>query len=216
MFKENFKVSHLAAFGSSEPWVARIWMSFKEFIDRLRFSKVEKEKIDLAFNDLFDSLSLTFISLQNIKKNSKDPKTPLLTIKKEFFDFYDKLWLSYKDRFQKAIRELGFDIGFLFQNEKKFNEGLKAFSLQHNISDEFQEMIYRDREWQNKLNTLRNDYIEHKTLSDDIEKDFFSLQHAEAYFHNIWTLIEDITIPLMAHKLPNILMFQEIEESKRK
>lgn len=215
MIKENFKVFPLADFGSSEPWVARTWMSFKEFIDRLHLTKVEKAKVDLAFNDLFDSLSLAFISLRNIEKNSKDINIPLFTLRKEFFDFYDKLWLSFKDRFQKAIRELGFDIGFLFQNEKKFNEGLKKFSLIYNVSDDFQEMIQNDREWQNKLKTLRNDYIEHKTLSDEIEKDFFSLQHAKAYFHNTWTLIEDITILLMSHRLPNILMFQKIEESKR-
>jgi len=217
MKKNNFKVQKLADFGSSEPWVARIWMSFKEFIPRLNLEKVEKDKINDSFNDLFESLSLAFISLREIKENSKHPNIPLLSLKRVYFDFYDKLWTAYKDRFQKAIKELGYDIGFLFMNDQSFNDGLKKFFEEYtDLPRDFKKIIIEDRlNWQNKLSVLRNKYLQHKSITDDIENEFFTVECVEIYFHNVWTLIEDITIELMALKLPNILCFQEIEDSKR-
>ena len=217
MIDNNFNIDKLADFGSSEPWVARIWMSFNEFIDKLYTKNYEKNNIKIAFNDLYETLSLAFMSLRDIQKINKEPNITLLNSKKKYFDFYNNLWIAYKDRFHKAMKELGYNIGFLFHNDQRFKIGIKEFFEKHtSLPKDFIQVIIESRKnWQNKLSEIRNNYIQHKYPSNEIEKEFFNLYHAEFYFYNVWTLIEYLTINLMALKMPNILCFQEIEESKR-
>jgi hypothetical protein len=217
MEKAQFKVKKLVNFGSSEPWVARTWMSFHDFIDKMGIKSKDKERIDFAFDDMFESLSLSFISLKKIYDLNRDPNTPSLDLKKEYFDFYDKLWTAYKDRFQNAIKELGFDIGFLFKKDSEFYKEINTFFEKYNdLPIELKNIIIEDRNiWQNKLSVFRNKYLQHKSLNDKNVENFLTLNQVDIYFYNVWTTIEDITINLIRLKLPDIFCFKEIEESKR-
>ena len=55
------------------------------------------------------------------------------------------------------MKELGFDIGFIFQDDKKFEKGAKEFVEQHPNASEFEDVARTDRKlWQNMLATHRN------------------------------------------------------------
>lgn len=215
MNDENFKITKLADFGSSEPWVARIWMAMKEYIDRLLIPSDVKKNVHESYIDLFDSLSLTFISLRTIETMINDKNTPSLTLTKEYHNFYNNVWTTLKDRFQKCITELNMDIGFIFQEDSKFDIGLNKFTEKYSINDSDKNEIIRDRVWINKLSILRNNYLQHKKISKEIENDFFDIETAKTYFHNTWTFIEDLSLIAMEQHLPKFAKFQEIPEADR-
>lgn len=212
---KNWKIRKLADFGSSEPWVARIWLTLKEFVDQLKLHPDKKKSTSDAYDDLFTTLSMVFTGLRNIIKLSNDDKTPLVTLQKEYFDFYDKLWLTLKDRLQKALKEMDFNIGFFFMTDEKFAKGLDRLVIKYNIDDKTKQEIISDRVWSNRLSNLRNNYLQHKKLSKDIENEFFSAKQAQVYFHNCWTFIEDLSLLAMEQHLHPIFIFEEIPEDKR-
>lgn len=215
MKKEGFKIQKLTDFGSSEDWVARLYLSLPDFVDKLLISSEAKQEFGYLLNDVFRSLSYSFMSLRRIRNFKIMPDIPMLSQESEYINFYNHLWTAFKDRFPKILLILGFDIGFLYQNNKNFKKGLELFNkINSMLPDEFTIMISNDKEWLDKLSSFRNKYIQHKSVSDKIKTDFFNIQSAEAYFFNIWTSIENISIMLMSLKLPDFACFMEIENNK--
>jgi hypothetical protein len=56
---------------------------------------------------------------------------PLLNRKLLYEDFSRVLWHAYKDQFPKVARNLGFNIGFLFENNREFEKGILEFNNLH-------------------------------------------------------------------------------------
>ena len=95
----------------------------------------------------------------------KDQQIPVLNRKKHYDDFVRALWHGYKDLTPKIAALLGYDIGFLFQRDRKFKMGLEAFVAENrdHLLLDLAEFLPRQRNaWQQELKTFRNEYLEHR------------------------------------------------------
>lgn len=75
---------------------------------------------------LMDGLVPAFMELRAIRA-PETAKLPLAERFQPYEDFARKLWKAYKDLTQRAAEAMGFDIGFLYQKDTKFDEGLSKF-----------------------------------------------------------------------------------------
>ncbi|HEX8815576.1 MAG TPA: hypothetical protein VF753_08755 [Terriglobales bacterium] len=124
---------------------------------------------------------------------------PLMNRQQLYEDLCRKLWKSYKDLTEKVARLMGFKIGFLFDNDKKFRDGLKEFREQNpRLRQGFEKLLQDLRsEWQNDLAKFRNTWLEHQTSDPRKFQKFYTPEYAEFLFNSVWRAIVDI--------LPNLL-----------
>ena len=215
-----FQVSLLSDVGAGEPFVSRLSLGLTEVLDAMFVqSQEEVEKTTKIKSELgelvFECLIPAFLSLRELRQFAGNKEVPELTIMKHFNDMYRTLWTAYKDRMQTITKLLGFDIGFLFENDQKFEKGCTKFLADHpEIDPEFRVMLKGDRDtWQNRLSRLRNDLLEHKTLKPEDFPDFYKLKSAELVFDNVWMAIEDIIAILAASKFSKSFRLVQIPDS---
>src|SRR2546429_150290 len=103
-------------------------------------------------------------------------------------------WKSYKELMEKATRSMGFKIGFLFDDNKKFGEGLNKLRMYNpRLRAGFEEFLEQTREeWQNELAKFRNTWLEHQMGDKRQFEKFYRPQYAEALFILVWRTIVDI------------------------
>jgi hypothetical protein len=201
--------------GTEHPFVSRVLLGLNEVIDATLVSN--PDEIKWALGDLMvDCLMPAFVSLRELRKSFDDEQVPELTKTKHFNDMYGSLWSAYKDRMQKVIKLLGFKVGFLFQNDKAFEQGCKKFCADHpEVDSNFCEVLkwHRDH-WQNELATFRNKFLEHQVLKATDVKKFYSLKIAEQIFDCVWIAIEDVVAFLAGAKLGPSIRLAELPDSR--
>jgi len=138
----------------------------------------------------------------------KDKPLPILNRKKHYENFARVLWHGYKDLWPKVAALLGYDIGFLFQREAIFKQGLEMFVAQNQsqILLNVSEFLTRQRtNWQQDLATFRNDFLEHR--KDDVAATvgrFYDPKWSEAVFVAVWkTIAELLSTFLESRFMPN-------------
>jgi hypothetical protein len=114
------------------------------------------------------------------------------------------------------VKMLGFNIGFLFENDQKFEKGCAQFLADNpRIHPEFHDSLKWERDsWQNRMSKFRNDLLEHKTLKPDDFPEFYTLQSAEVAFDNVWMAIEDILARLAASRFSQQFCLTEIPNTR--
>lgn len=211
----DFQVEHLADFGTSEPWVARIMLGLSDIIAATPLNG--RDDVRDALGDVFYALSDAFNDLRRLRQLTADG-APRSELDAAFSSFYVHLWRAYKDRFQKFIGTLGFDLGFLWKRAKDFNAIAPKFLAKHPKLDEaFLEMLADERQsWQDKFAAIRDDHLEHhKPLPPEFIANFYNLDQAELLFSNAWEAIEDIAATLLSTLLPPVLSLSEIPQGQR-
>lgn len=199
----------------SEPFIARIW----GLLDILKLTnyKNKKEINDAILCVLFDSLLPAHISLENIRKHLTTPGMPELNKQKDYLDLHNHLWVAYKDRMQAVFKDNSFNIGFLFQDDDKFEQGKEKLKLAFpSLTNDFFYTITQDRStWQKAAAMIRNDYIQHKKIDAEIANKYFTLANAETIFKNIWLAIENLILNFLVQEFPQALKIIEIPEDRR-
>jgi hypothetical protein len=213
----EYRVEHLANFGTGEAWVARIMLGLSTIVDATTLAN--RAEIKQAIGLVFEGLVDAFNDLRELRRLEGDVSVPVTEGEGRYSSFYVHLWRAYKDRFQKGLpRALGYDLGFLWQSDEKFEAGGERFQRQHpEVDPHFIEMLRDDRaKWQQKLALFRNEHLEHKQpLKPEFVGSFYTLAGAELAFENVWEAIEDISaILLMPHLAPGVLL-AEIPEVER-
>lgn len=162
-----------------------------------------QEVKDAIMAVLIDGLMPTFLELQQIRA-SLHKELPLINRQQLYEDFARKLWKAYKDLMERATRSMGFKIGFLFGNDKKFREGLKEFrTLNPCVRNGFEKFLEETREeWQNDLAKFRNTFLEHQNADRSQFAQFYTPEKAEALFESAWRTIGDILPILLEMHLP--------------
>ena len=201
------KINKFTDFGTSEPFVARISLGLIDLIEALDMNKEQKQSIKNNIFETFRELSKAFISLREIQdSNIRKKEFVIINQEKNYSDLYNYCWTAYKDRMPKISDCLGIYIGFIFQNEDKFQISAKNFIEKHpHIGEEFIKMVKNDRDsWQNVLNKFRNHFLQHKKskLEDLKEIDYyFNPEVALLTFNNCWQAIEEIVVFCFSTKL---------------
>ena len=200
---KDWKVAPFASVGTDEAFVREIL----EVEDILQGPLIEGSQRELAksaiMTILMDGLVPALMELRAIRA----PETAMLPLTERFQpyeDFARKLWKAYKDLTQRAAEAMGFDIGFLYQKDTKFDEGLKKFrsdwpALQPGV-EEFLRQTRND--WQNEFSTFRNSFVEHQQAERKDFKKFYDNGVVEKLFESAWETIIDILVILMSLKLP--------------
>jgi hypothetical protein len=139
----------------------------------------------------------------------KDKPLPILNRKKHYENFARVLWHGYKDLWPKVAGLLGYNIGFVFQREANFNQGLEAFVVQNQsqLLLDVREFLTRQRtNWQQDLATFRNDFLEHRNaeVAATVER-FYEPKWADMVFIAVWrTIAELLSTFLESRFVPNV------------
>jgi hypothetical protein len=213
--KFPFEFSNFADVGTSEPFLARIALGLAEILDTTYYDK--RNEIKAGIIETMNSLLSAFLSLRQLRGIADDRSAPLMTKVKHFDDMCGSLWTAYKDRMQNVTRLMGYNIGFLFEEDKKFEKGCASFPIEHPQVDGalIQRMKQHRATWQSDLERFRNQYIEHRKLKQEEVASFYSLARAEALFQSVWVGIEETLIILMAAGLPPAFCVHEIPQANR-
>jgi hypothetical protein len=212
----KWKIVHYANIGSSELFVHRFG-ELPKLLDASRIFDPHRSKGKAAMWDvLTDGFMPAFEHLRNIRAHSSEP-TPELNRKQAYEDFMRTLWHAYKDLMPKAARELGFEVGFLFQQDQQFEKGLRKLLGKHSaLRIDLGEFLREQRDgWQGTLQRIRNDYLEHRKLEWTDVSQFYSVWYAEAFFDAAWNAATDIFAVLIASNFPPMIGIAEIPEAQR-
>jgi hypothetical protein len=212
-----FRLQKVANFGTGEPWVARIQLGISE-ISMPAFSTPEAHK---EFNDAWFTAGLklgeAFGTLVELRRITANPETPTLDLSRSYNSFYSLLWAAYKDRWQIAMKLMGFDMGFLFVAQSKFESKFAEFAVAHpNLPiDAVKQMAIDDRQsWQNKLGNFRNQEIEHRAGNQAVEF-FANMKSAEVSFANVWHTMEDWAVSAIGESVKPPMYIFTIPKAER-
>lgn len=199
---KDWTVAKLADVGTEERFV-RETLELFDLLNGTVIEGAQREAAQDALGTLLsDGLIPTFMELRSIRASlGKD--LPLIDRYQLYEDFARKLWKSYKDLTQRAAKAIGFDIGFLYQKEAKFEEGLNGFRAANpSVSPDFEEYFREVRaRWQNDLAEFRNEFLEHQTGSRAGYAKFYDVSYVEGLFSAVPRIIADILVMLMNLRL---------------
>lgn len=212
-----FRVETYADFGSAEPWAARAFLGpTQTLVPAIPAFAAGRDEFAEEMGEMFLTMAKAFQRLRQITAFTDDATA--LERESAYEDFYGSLWQAYKDRFPRALAALGIDIGFLFQADQQFEQGLALFSAKNPAYAALGELMrgYR-RRFQTALAYYRNQYLEHR--SDPVDPrmlaSFYRSDSAQATFDDVWRAVETITASCIVAHLPARLALIEIPENQR-
>jgi hypothetical protein len=200
----QWKIQHFANVGTGERFVRETLELFDVLNGSLIVEPQRQAAKDAIGAILTDGLVPTFLELKGIRE-TRQQELPLADRFQQYEDFARKLWKSYKDLMQRAAATMGFDIGFLFQKESKFEEGLKTFRQENPAAPAGLETYLREvrRLWQNDLAQFRNGFLEHQEGSRQDHRKFYDPDFVEELFAAVPRVIGDVLVMLMNLKMPS-------------
>jgi hypothetical protein len=190
----QWKVIHLANVGVSEEFVEMFSGELLELVDASHIFGTERDAVKNAITTvLVDGLMPASEHLRKIRLSVTQP-LPELNRRQLYEDFAGVLWRAYKDRFPKAVLLLGFDIGFLFQEDAPFEKGLAEFvSKSPSLVLDVPELLRRQRaNWQQGLSVFRNDFIEHRKKDIAEFAAYYQPKTAEMLFDHAWRTMAEL------------------------
>jgi hypothetical protein len=200
---KDWKVAKLADVGTDEAFVRENLELITILNGTLIFGKQRDEVRNAICTIQIDGLVPAFLELRGIREiQGKD--LPVVDKFQLYEDFSRKLWKAYKDLTQRAAKVMGFDVGFIWQEDPKFGEGLKRFRVEWPaLPTEFDNFLRETRtEWQNGLSKFRNGFLEHQEGNRIDFAKFYDAQFVERLFSDACGTIVDLLVILMSLRLP--------------
>lgn len=185
-----------------EPWMQNIF-DLKIVLDAGTISGPQREQVNDAIGDIvFEGLMPAYLELQEIKRLNAS-NAPALDRRQPYEDLARKLWKAYKELMQPAVRLMGFDIGFLFQNDKTYRDGLVKLRQDNPaLNANFEKLLEIGRTgWQDKLYRFRNSVVEHQGGKRGDFEWFYNEENAKGLFLDVCTAIGYILPMLLELKL---------------
>jgi hypothetical protein len=200
----DWPVVKVADVDGNEPFV-KAFLELPPLVDAGTIYDPQRSEVKSAIHSiLIDGIMPAFLDLQRIRA-SVGRDIPLMDRAQPYEDLAGKLWKLYKELTQNAARLMGFNIGFLFMNDKNFRDGLKKFRADNpELLAGYDKFLEETRDsWQNDLAKFRNTWLEHPTGDPKQFSKFYTPEYAEMLFDAVWRTICDILPPLLELKLPN-------------
>jgi len=136
--------------------------------------------------------------------------------RQQFEDFTSALWRAYKTLMPKASILLGFDLGFLFQEEPGFEKGAIAFKTAHPSQTTLIDYLRIQRaNWQQQLKVFRNEFIEHRTADREKFSDYYKPETAELLFEAVWRTMADLFAVFISSHFNGPFTIEEIPSAER-
>jgi hypothetical protein len=210
----KWMVQRLANVGTSEQFMGE-WLELLDILQATTIFGEERERAKEAIvGVLIDGLTPAFTQFREIRE-SVAKEMPLLDRYKLYEDFAGRLWKAHKTLFQNAATVLGFNVGFLFQEDKSFEAGHPKFIAQNpGLPSNFESYTRAMRsEWQNDLSKFRNTVVEH-TGGDrkDFQK-FYDPRFCEELFFAVWDTDLNFLVCLMNLKMSHGFTVIEVDRN---
>jgi len=213
----SWKVKLYANIGVSELFVHRLVMEIPKLLDAsMIFDPQRAEAREEIGTLLKDGFMPAFEHLRKIRAHAVD-RPPELNRRQAYEDFMSTLWRAHKTLLPNATRLMGFEIGFLYQAQPKFEKGLAKFLVSNpRVVKPFGDYLRQQRAtWQSKIASIRNDFIEHRTLDWNDVRLFYRVERAEMFFESAWKTAFDILAVLIVSKFPPMCGIEEVPPSER-
>jgi hypothetical protein len=202
--KQQFHVRQFADFGASEEFVLPV-LDLIDILNGTTIFDPQRNEVSGSIGAIAsEGLSAAFLELRKIR-SSVGQDLPMLNHFQMYEDFYGKLWRAYKEYMQRAVKAMGFDIGFLFQKDAQFEKGLKAFRENNPTAPPALEEFLREvrRLWHTELADFRNTIVQHPDADRAQFQKFYNPQFVEALFREVWHTIVEILGMLLELRLPS-------------
>lgn len=203
----TWKQIKFAEISSQEPFMKEM-LEIITFVDAGYIEGKDRENAKEAIQSvLVDGLMPAFSVLQKIRLTVKQP-LPMMDQIELYKDLSGKLWRTYKQLLQLAVKTLGFDIGFLFKEDKAFQDGVSKFRNSHpllaeKLREDYENFLTDNRNgWQARLKEFRNHGVEHPKGDPNRFAYFYAVKTSEELFDCVWRTIVDILVPLLEVHLP--------------
>ncbi len=199
--------AHFAAAPTDRPFMDFYFDEIQDLINTSAiFDEDRQELLDAIMVMVTEGFLPAYEDLRAIRIFRDNPRIPVLNRKKHYDDFAISLWRGYKDRMLKVVDLLGYDIGFLFQDDDTFKAGLEAFVTENrgNLLLNVAEFLPRQRgEWQQDLEMFRNRSLEHRDADvvTQVEK-FYEPTWAENVFVHAWRTAAELIVFLLETRFP--------------
>jgi hypothetical protein len=213
----SWKIRHFADISGSEEFLMQLVTEMRELVDASMIREPERQELKEAILRIsVDGLMPAFEDLKGIRTSASEA-IPELNRRQYYESFTIVLWRSYKDLMQTAAKLMEPEIGFVFQNDSQFEDGLIKWGKKRPALAEAFAPFAREqrRTWQNELGAFRN-YLEHKDQTDPaIYEHRYRPDHAEMLFEAVWRTIADVLAMLINLQLPSGTTLVEIPLEQR-
>ena len=199
----------------TELFVYRLGTGILKLLDASRIEPPQRDVVRHAIIQLLmEGFIPAFSELGKIKGLVSPPE---MDRRQAYENFMGTLWQGYKNFLPKATREMGFDTGFIFQSDSKFEAGIGRFVTTHPaVPKDFGRFLQQQRaRWQGELSHVRNNYVDHRNVEWDDVKKLYCIDQAERFFDSAWTAAEDILGCLICSRLPPQIGVREIPVAQR-
>jgi hypothetical protein len=190
----QWKVVHFANVGTGEQFIETFSGELSELVDASSIYGEDRAALKNAITTvLVEGLMPAFEHLRKIRASVAQP-IPELNRRQLYEDFARVLWHAYKDLFPKAVKLLGFDIGFLFKKDADFEKGLADFvSKSPSLIFDVPALLRRQRaNWQQGLADFRNDFLEHRKQEAVQFVAYYEPKTAEMLFEHCWRTMAEL------------------------
>jgi hypothetical protein len=221
-FKDNGKEPnewdkvHFSDKGTSEPFVEFFCGEMMELIDASTIYGENRQKLKKSIiTILTDGLLPAFVQLAKIRSSVSIP-VPELDRRQYYETCAGKLWLAYKGLLPKATLLMGFNLGFLFQDENVFEKGLADFAGKHsNLLMNVPQFLKNQRSgWQQALYKFRN-FIEHRSEEADKFERHYKPESAEMLFEAVWRTMAELLPVFIESRFATNYSIRPITEAER-
>lgn len=191
----KWKVVHFANVGTGEEFVEQFACELPELIDATNIFEPERQSVkEAVLTILMEGLIPAFEHLKKVRA-SVSQEMPAVNRMQLYEDFSRVLWQAHKSLMPKAASLLGFDVGFLFQNDSNFEKGAAEFNSKHpsfaGLSDHLRQ---QRKNWQSGLAEFRN-RLEHGGKHSAKFAKYYDPEQAEVLFDSAWRTTADL-LPL--------------------
>jgi hypothetical protein len=210
---DKFVVQKYASVGSKEPFTAA-FLGLRDLVDATDLESAKQTEIkDIVMEIYMDCMLPAFLSLRKI--HQPDADAGMADNFKNYDDLYRYLVRALKDRTQAAAKAIGYDIGFLFQQDKAFEKGCQEFGQRYPELPTFGDWLKNVRVSTEKLAAIRNNFLEHQSHPRTEFMDYYKPDVAQALFDCAWQEAEGMLAVFISKHFPPSVKLRIIPEHER-
>jgi hypothetical protein len=209
----KFVVQKYANVGTKEPFTAA-FLGLTDLIDAAVFESAKKTEIKNIIMEIYtDCMLPAFLALRKI--HQPEAEAGLADNFKNYDDLYRYLVRALKDRTQAAAKAIGYDIGFLFQKDRPFEDGCKEFGQNYPELLTFGDWLKNVRVSTEKLAVIRNNFLEHQSHPRSEFMDYYKPDVAQVFFDAAWQEAEAMLAIFISKHFPPFVKLRIIPEGER-
>ncbi len=209
----KFVVQKYASVGTEEPFTAA-FLGLTDLVNATLLEPTKRIEIKNIIMEIYmDCMLPAFLSLRKIHK--PDAGAGIADNFKNYDDLYRYLVRALKDRTQAAAKAIGYDIGFLFQQDKAFEKGCQEFVQKYPELPTFGDWLKNVRVSTEKLAAIRNNFLEHQNHPRTEFMDYYKPDVAQVLFDSAWQEAEAILAVFISKRFPPFVKLRIIPEQER-